>query len=362
MRQLLVSITLFYLIISAPLVNAIYNPLSVTNNRVGVHILDPSEIFQASQLVNSNGGDWGYVLIPMRSNDRDFYKWNDFFIQAGKLHLIPIIRLATYPSDNLWVEPTEMDLADFAAFLNLFPWPIQNRYVVIFNEPNHAKEWGGRVDPEQYVRLSQYAHEVFKKTHPDFFLISAGMDMSAPTNHSSIDALQYYRRMFAIDANWPELFDGIGFHPYPNPAFSASVYTSNRYGIRSFEYELNLFKRYGYTPKYLFFTETGTIKSSGFYTTAFTSIWRDNRITAITPFVLYAGTGEFSKFSLLNPDHTQTNNYRELKNLPKQIGQPQIATHSSKPNPYSTSSAPAPRQNQVKPIWQKLIDYLIANL
>ena len=51
---------------------------SVPNNRVGVHILDPNEINDAAKLINSSGGDWGYVTIPIRSNDRDRDKWLKF--------------------------------------------------------------------------------------------------------------------------------------------------------------------------------------------------------------------------------------------------------------------------------------------
>jgi hypothetical protein len=45
---------------------AIEDPLKTPNNKFGVHILFPSELQQAARLVNSSGGDWGYVVIPIR--------------------------------------------------------------------------------------------------------------------------------------------------------------------------------------------------------------------------------------------------------------------------------------------------------
>ena len=122
---LFVTLSLCYFVTPA---QAVFDPLAVPNNRVGVHILDPQEIHQAAKLVNSSGGSWGYVTIPIRSNDRDREKWIRFFDNAKKEKLIPIIRLATYPegpagSNHLF------DLVDFANFLSDMPWPTKNRYL-----------------------------------------------------------------------------------------------------------------------------------------------------------------------------------------------------------------------------------------
>ena len=39
---------------------AIYDPFSVTNNRVGVHVLSPDELALAAKLVNNdNNSSWG---------------------------------------------------------------------------------------------------------------------------------------------------------------------------------------------------------------------------------------------------------------------------------------------------------------
>ena len=37
-------------------------------NKFGIHILDPSELQQAAELVNSSGGDWGFVTIVIRDD------------------------------------------------------------------------------------------------------------------------------------------------------------------------------------------------------------------------------------------------------------------------------------------------------
>ncbi len=65
-----ITLTLLCFLVARP-AYAIYDPLSVSNNRFGIHILNPSEVEKAAELVNSSGGDWGYVTIPIRANDRD---------------------------------------------------------------------------------------------------------------------------------------------------------------------------------------------------------------------------------------------------------------------------------------------------
>ena len=301
--------SLLFVVISCNSSYAVYDPLSVPNNKYGVHILDPDEIAQTAKLVNSSGGDWGYVTIPIRSDDRDRDKWTEFFTQAGKLHLIPLVRLATYPDGGTWVRPNVYDLVDFANFLADMPWPTQNRYIILFNEPNHAKEWGGEVDPKQYAALLLDARDIFKSRSSDFFLLSAGLDMSAPSNHTSLDALEFYRRM---TLSWLEAVDGLSFHAYPNPGFSASLSSKTRFGLTSFRFELKYLK----TNKPIFITETGSVMPSNFYPQAFT-VFTDSQIVAITPFVFRAGAGEFTKFSLLD-----TPAYTAIQRLPKFPGSP----------------------------------------
>src|ERR1035437_1768497 len=130
--------------------HAIYDPTSTLNNKFGIHILFPAELSDAAPLVNSNGGDWGYVAIPMQASDRDLDKWQSFMDDCARRHLIPIIRLATtgdYFNKSSWSQPSNYDVLDFANFLNSLNWPTKNRYVIIFNEPNRGDEWDGTPNP-----------------------------------------------------------------------------------------------------------------------------------------------------------------------------------------------------------------------
>lgn len=319
MRRI-ISILFIFILFGISKAYAVIDPLTVPNNRIGVHILDPEEIIPAAKLVNSSGGDWGYVTIPIRSNDRDREKWTKFFTQARLQHVIPIIRLATYPIGNVWIEPTAFDLVDFANFLEDMPWPTQNRYIILFNEPNHHFEWGGAVDPRSYATLLLDARRIFKSRSADFYLLSAGLDMSAPNSATSQDALEFYRRMTLYQPDWYQAVDGISVHSYPNPAFSSSPYSSTRYGISSYKFEINYLSRLGFTPKPIFMTETGWINQPGNYSIALKQAWNDPQIIAVTPFLLFAGAGDFKRFSLVG-----TPGYEDLSNLPKISGSPLLS-------------------------------------
>lgn len=323
-----------------------YDPLLVPNNRVGVHISEPSEVNAAAKLVNSSGGDWGYVTIPIRSNDLIREKWQEFFLATRRLHLIPIVRLTTYPNGGTWVTPNAYDLVDFANFLTDMPWPTKNRYVVLFNEPNHGSEWGGQINPEEYATLLIEARNIFKSRSDDFFLLSAGLDMSAPNSASSLDALAYYRRMSQAQPDWYTAIDGLAVHAYPNPAFSSSPYSRTRYSIISYRFEQDALRGLGYRPKPVFITETGWPADTAFYTAAY-KVWAADSVVAITPFLLFAGVGDFAKFSLLDITGSPKSTYREIFALGKTSGSPLLADLVIR----STLAAPGQPALQVAPNW-----------
>lgn len=313
---------------------AIFDPLSVANNKFGIHILFDSEINDASQLVNTNGGQWGYVLIPIQSGDKDLVKWQKFMDNAKKLHLIPILRLATegdYFDTKVWRKPKEEDVLDFANFLHSLNWPIKNRYVIVFNEVNRADEWGGEVNPKEYAQLLSYAITVFKSKSSDFFIIGAGLDNAAP---NGLGYMNQYNYMHDMDANVPGIFnqvDGLASHAYPNPAFSQPPTVNTAKSISSFRYEHDLAEGISNKNLPVFITETGWTgniipddQRAQYYKEAFETVWSDPNIVAVIPFILRAGTDPFKQFSFLQEDGTPTKQHDMLRSLPKIKGQPKI--------------------------------------
>ncbi|HEX8965704.1 MAG TPA: hypothetical protein VF820_04710 [Patescibacteria group bacterium] len=335
MKKLVVfCISLLLLTLSIQPVFAIENPTATTNNKVGVHILFTSELQQAAKIINTTGGDWGYVIIPIQSGDKDMKKWEAFMDQAKQLHIIPIIRLATegdYFNTKVWRKPTPADVLDFANFLNSLNWPVKNRYIEIYNEVNRDNEWGGQASASEYAQLLSYAVTVFKSASPDFFIISAGMDNASINGNGAINEYTYFNQMNQAIPGIFSQIDGIGSHSYPNPGFNQPPTTQTAESITSFKYESSLIDSLANRQLPIFITETGWSRNglsdqtiAGYFTTAFTSVWNDPRVVAVTPFILEAGGGPFEQFSLLNPNGADTPISLAIKNLSKQKGQPTI--------------------------------------
>lgn len=316
-------------------VYSVENPIATPNNKVGIHILFPDELQDASKLVNANGGEWGYVIIPIQSGDRNLEKWQKFMDLCRDLRIVPIIRIATegdYFNTTVWRKPNELDVIDFANFLHSLSWPTKNRYIVVFNEVNRASEWGGQLDPHSYANTLSYAVNVFKSKSKDFFIISAGMDNAAP--NKSGEYMNVYDYMRAMQQAVPGIFnqiDGFSSHSYPNPAFAQSTKKQDGMSIATFRFERDLIKsmRADGSSLPVFITETGwsleavsdeTIAS--YYKEAFSSVWNDDGVVAVTPFLLRSGGGPFTMFSFLTPGGEPTQQYKAIAELPKVKGKP----------------------------------------
>lgn len=366
-----------------PSASAADNPLAFANNKIGIHILDPSELSQAAKLVNNNGGDWGYVTIPIQSGDENLAKWQNFMNQCKKYHVIPIIRLATqddYFNTQVWRTPTEYDIMSFANFLNSLSWPTKNRYVIVYNEVNRADEWGGNADPAGYAQLLSFSVTVFKTFSPDFFIISAGLDNAAPDQGTTyIDEYTYLKEMNQAVPGIFNQIDGMASHSYPNPGFSQAPDPTSLMGVGSFIHERELIESMSSKVLPVFITETGWSSESvsdstivQYYDQAFKTIWNDPDIVAITPFLLNAGAGPFEQFSFLTTTGGQTAQYQYLYNMQKVKGIPELpitevlaASTSAKITPRVTKAisiptpTPVTHSSSLRIIMNNVVNYLI---
>ncbi len=336
MKSLLVSLFFIFTLFSISIlpVHAIEDPLSKPNNKFGIHILFPTELDEAAKLINSSGGEWGYVIIPIQSGDRNIDKWQSFLNEAGNKRIIPILRLATegdYFNTHVWRKPRHEDVLDFANFLNSLEWPTKNRYVIVFNEVNRGDEWGGQANPSEYAQLLSYAVTVFKSLHPDFYIIGGGFDNAAPNQGTEyIDQYNYMRQMNNAVPGIFNQIDGYASHSYPNPGFSQPPSVVSSKSISSFTYERELLNQLSSKRIPIFITETGWSNESvseeeraRYYEVAFQNTWNDQDIVAITPFLLNA-TGPFAKFSFISENGSQTKQYKTFQSLRKEKGTPTL--------------------------------------
>lgn len=306
------------------------------NNKFGIHLAQPhlEDLKKVAELVNSNGGDWGYVTLVIQENDRDSQKWQEIFDLLRKYHLIPIIRLATMPLGDNWKRPNSSDAYSWASFLDSLNWVVKNRYVVLFNEPNHATEWGGAVDPKDYAKVAFSFAKTLKERNPNFFVMLAGFDASAPHFPPKF----YDEKLFLKDLidHQPEIFkfiDGWASHSYPNPAFSGSPYDFGRGTVRTYQWELNLLRQLGVEKELpVFITETGWERKklseeqvAQNFKIAFEQVWLpDEKIVAVTPFVLDYQMEPFLGFSWKRKgDDGFYQQYYFVQSVPKTKGEPE---------------------------------------
>lgn len=331
LKHILVSFILFLTILFAfpKSVLAINDPLSVPNNKFGIHIFNEKDLPDAQKLVNTNG-DWGYVTFVITEGERDHDRWQKVLDQMRRDHLIPIVRLATKARGNTWEIPKDAEINNWIAFLNSLNWVVENRYVIIGNEPNHAAEWGGKIDPASYATYLKKFSESLHSASPDFFVLPAALDASANNSIQTMDEVKYIGGMLKAEPDVFNFIDGWNSHSYPNPGFLGKETDIGRGTINTFDWELKYLTTMGMTKSLpVFITETGwsnvgasedQIVSRLIY--AYKNVWSDSRIVAVTPFILNYPNPPFAQFSWKKSDESFYSFYTAISNLPKIAGTP----------------------------------------
>lgn len=314
------------------------NPLWKENNKFGLYIYaEEKDFFEIAQkLVNSNGGEWGYVLIPYSVKDYDTKKWARVFDQLIKKKLIPVIQLWNVDVDNYQEETRKS-----AEFLNKFIWPIKFRYISVYNEPNDNKFWYGKADGTEYARILDYTIRIFKEVNSDFYMLNGAFNVSASNDGESTDSFVFMKNMDIAVPGIFEKLDGWASHPYPQPNFSGSPYGTGRWSIRAYEDELEFLKEEIGLEKDLpvFITETGWAHAEGekynssfptvekiaeYFKIAFEEIWlKDDKVRAVMPFTIRYDP-PFDHFSWINKDKVPYYHYDVLRKVEKVEGKPPI--------------------------------------
>ncbi|PIS23309.1 hypothetical protein COT49_00470 [candidate division WWE3 bacterium CG08_land_8_20_14_0_20_40_13] len=304
------------------------------NNKFGLYIYAEVDYVEyAGDMVNSNGGDWGYVLLPINVKDYEASKWTKIFELLNQKHLIPIIQLW-----DLTKKEQEEQIAQSAYFLNSLPWPTKNRYISVYNEVNDDRFWRGKADPIAYAEILSATIDSFKRVNPNFFMLNGAFNASARSGPGYIDEEEFLLKM---DKAVPGIFkklDGWASHPYPQPEYRGSPYSSGRDSIKAYEWELALLaKHFNVKDPPIFITETGWAHKEGedentkyfsketvaeFYKIAFREIWLpDQRIVAVAPFTIkYPAPNDH--FSFLDKDEKPYPQYKVLQEIEKIPGLP----------------------------------------
>lgn len=301
-------------------------------SKLGIHILNTAELTPAEQLLKVEGTDeWRYVTIPFTLADvQKSQDWQAFFDEAKSKKIIPLVRLSTRFEDGSWQVPNRRDTVLLITALSHLDWPTEEKHIIVFNEVNHAKEWGGTVDPAEYARTLEFVSNWARSENKNFVILPAAMDLAAPNGYETKEAFAYLNEMYSADDEIFNYVDAWNSHSYPNPGFSSAPQRTGKNSLRGFEHELSYLKQKTDKDFDVYITETGWEDNrstsrwlSSYYNYAMQHIWSDPRVKAVTPFVLKGSPGPFAGFSFLSDDDKPTRQYLAFRNLIETIAEQQ---------------------------------------
>jgi len=301
-------------------------PIDASRGQIlGVHILNLYELDAVTQLLKTDQtrDSWQFITIPLTFSDLEKKsEWQVFLDQAGKSKLIPIIRLATEVENGSWKIPTRKDITREIDFLSDLNWPTQNRYIIVLNEPNHAKEFGSTLNPQKYAEILTFTSFWARSEDKNYVILPAGMDLAANNSALTMESFAFLEKMYQAD---PDIFSYIDIwnsHSYPNPGFSSSPVRTDKKSLRGFKHELDYLKKKTGRDFSVIITETGWVENGStrpwldsYYEYAFQNVWNDPRVIGVTPFVFQGAPGPFAGFSFLDGNGQPTIQYLAYQKL-----------------------------------------------
>lgn len=316
-RLIIVTLMLCIVFSGAPITHA-------RGEILGIHILNTSEVDRASQLLENGDDKDKFVTVPITLADTNKpAEWQKFFDDCHRLKIRPLVRFATVFENGAWKEPTRQDVMTISKFLSALEWRRTELTVILFNEPNHAKEWGGMIKPTAFASISGFASRWLKTEAKTYTILPAAMDLAADGHNGTMEAFAYWREALKEDPNLFDHFDGWNSHSYPNPAFAAPPNRTGKNSLRGYETELAFVRQYSDKTFPVYITETGWNQDvlsdqrlQAYFRQAFEKIWaKDTRIVAVTPFLLQGAPGTFAPFSFLDKNGKPTAAYTIYQDL-----------------------------------------------
>lgn len=290
---------------------------------LGIHILHPEELEMAKELVATGKDDsWYYMTIPFTLEDTERKEeWQTFFDNAKKQRVIPLVRLVTRFEDGSWAITNRKEITDQIAFLSSLDWPTDKKHIIVFNEVNHAAEWGGTIDPVSYAKVLDFTSRWARYQDENYVVLPAAMDLAAPNGPKTMEAFNYLDQMLAYNPGVFDYIDAWNSHSYPNPGFSSSPQRTEKNSLRGFEHELAYLKeKIGRDDYQVYITETGWVANTvttpwleSYYTYSLQHIWSHPQVVAVTPFVLRGDPGPFANFAFLDRENKPTKHYLALR-------------------------------------------------
>ena len=202
------------------------------NPKVGIHTrltdeVEPWKIRRTLEMVREMGSPWIVEYFPWayveQQPGRFTWDHNDLVIDhAERQGLEVIARLGFVPE---WARPADTSplyldeerFADFGVYAAEFAARYAGRvdYIIIWNEPNLALEWGyAPVDPAKYVAMLKVVYPMIKAANPDVQVLAGALapTLAPPGSPDGMNDLDYLQAMYDLGA--ADSFDMLAIHAY----------------------------------------------------------------------------------------------------------------------------------------------------
>lgn len=202
------------------------------NPKTGIHTrltdeVEPWKIKRTLTMVREMGAPWVVEYFPWAYIEEQpgRYNWvhaDQVVAHAARQGLTLIARLGFAPqwarpqdTSPLYLEEDRFD--DFARFAAAFVARYQNkiRYVIIWNEPNLALEWGYQPpDPARYTALLRAVYPLVKEANPQVQVLAGALapTLAPPGSEAGMNDLIFLQAMY--DAGAAPFFDTLAIHAY----------------------------------------------------------------------------------------------------------------------------------------------------
>lgn len=204
--------------------------VETTNGKMGVHTrltdeVEEWKIQRNLEMVREMGAPWVVEYFPWGYYEprEGRYDWGhaDMVVDHALAQGLRVIARIDYVPE--WARPqdatarylAEDHFPDYARFLAAFAEHFRGRveYVIVWNEPNLAFEWGYRIpDPASYTELLRQSYAAIKQVAPEVQVLAAGLapTIAPPGSEWGMNDLFYLQAMYDAGA----YFDGLAMHAY----------------------------------------------------------------------------------------------------------------------------------------------------
>lgn len=202
------------------------------NAKMGMHTrltdeVEPWKIKRTLEMVRELGAPWVVEYFPWAYIEEQpgRYNWvhaDQVVEHAARQGLTLIARLGYVPQ---WARPKDTSplyldqdrFPDFARFAATFAARYRDKvpYIIIWNEPNLALEWGYQPpDPQKYTEMLRQVYPMVKQANPDVQVLAGALapTLAPPGSDAGMNDLDFLQAMY--DAGAADSFDVLAIHSY----------------------------------------------------------------------------------------------------------------------------------------------------